>query len=167
MRRSSVFALLGCFLALMGVLGVSAFAQSGNPRVDSSLGTWKFIPENSSSTSSNPLKSRTEVVEAAPGGWYRVTRTDLRADGTSLQYSYTFKYDGKEYLVVGALFDTIAQTRLDANTTTFEVKRTGTPYHMKGRFTISEDGRTRTQVESGIGLDGKAAEVRRVYEKQQ
>ena len=94
-----------------------------------------------------------------------MTRTDVRANG-SLDYSYTFKFDGKEYPVTGALFDTIAQTRLDANTTPFEVKKAGTPYHMKGRFVISEDGKTRTQIERGIGLDGKPAEVTRIYDKQ-
>jgi len=41
---------------------------------------------------------------------------------TAVNYSFTFKYDGKEYPVTGAPFDTVSSKRIDANTTGWEVK---------------------------------------------
>jgi hypothetical protein len=93
----------------------AAITVTGIFGADSELGTWKFNPAKS--TPSN-LKSRTEVIEATPDGWMKVTRTELRADGINRTFNFTFKYDGKEYPVTGGTFDTIAQRRLDANTTT-------------------------------------------------
>ena len=68
--------------------------------------------------------------------------------------------------MTGGTFDTIAQKRLDENTTTFEVKMTGTAYHASGSFTVSKDGKPRTQIDRGIALDGKPFELIRIYEKQ-
>lgn len=133
---------------------------------DSSIGTWKLNVGKTKSTSTNPLQSRTEKYEVTPDGWVKITRTDQRADGTSQSYSYTLKYDGKEYPVVGALYDTISCKRLDANTTTFEVKKTGARYHTAGRFVISKDGKTRTQFSKGTDVDGKPYEATFVYDKQ-
>jgi hypothetical protein len=152
MRRTAATLFVGTAITVVGMFGA-----------DNELGTWKFNPAKS--TASN-LKSRTEVVEATPDGWMKVTRTELRADGINRIFSFTFKYDGKEYPVTGGTFDTIAQERLDANTTTFKVKKTGSQYQAAGRFTVSKDGKTRTQLDKGTGLDGKPFELTRVYDKQ-
>ena len=155
MQRIAAKLILGMAITAIGMFGA-----------DSEIGTWKFNAAKSKSTSRNQLTSRTEVIEATSDGWVKVTRTDQRADGASLNYSYTFKYDGKEYPVTGAIFDTIAQTRIDADTTTFEVKKTGSPYHAMGRMTVSKDGKTKTSIEKGIARDGKPFETTRIYEKQ-
>lgn len=133
---------------------------------DSSIGTWKLNLAKSTSTSTNALKSRTEVYETTPDGGVKITRTDQRADGTSLNYSYTFKYDGKEYPVTGALFDTISQKRVDANTTTIEVKKGSTPYHQTGRIVVSKDGKTRTMNVKGTDAAGKPVTATYVFDKQ-
>jgi hypothetical protein len=151
-RRIVATLVIGMAITAIGIFGA-----------DSSLRTWKFNPAKS--TASN-LRSRTEVIEEATDGWMKVTRTELRADRINRTFSFTFKYDGKEYPVTGGTFDTIAQKRLDENTTTFEVKMTGTAYHASGSFTVSKDGKTRTQIDKGIGLDGKPFELTRIYEKQ-
>jgi hypothetical protein len=142
-------------------MAITAIGMFG---ADSDLGTWKFNPAKS--TASN-LKSRTEVIEATPDGWMKVTRTELRTDGINRTFSFAFKYDGKEYPVTGGTFDTIAQERLDANTTTFRVKKTGSQYQAAGRFTVSKDGKTKTQIDKGTGLDGKPFELTRIYKKRQ
>ena len=152
MTRIATRLFVGLALTAIGMFGA-----------DSDIGTWNFNPVKS--TASN-LKSRTEVIEAAPDGAMKVTRTELRTNGVHRTFSFTFKYDGKEYPVTGGTFDTIAQKRLDANTTTFAVKMTGTAYHASGTFTVSKDGKIRTQIDKGIGLDGKPFELTRIYEKQ-
>lgn len=154
---SSLNRFVATLFASMAITAVGLFGA------DRELGTWKFNPAKS--TPSN-LKSRTEVIEATPDGWMKVTRTELRADGINRIFSFTFKYDGKDYPVTGGTFDTIAQERLDANTTTFKVKKTGSQYQAAGRFTVSRDGKIRTQLDKGTGLDGKPFELTRVYDKQ-
>ncbi len=132
---------------------------------DTSVGTWKLNSAKSTSTSSNALKSRTEVIESTSDGGFKATRTDGRTNG-NMSYSFTFKYDGKEYPVTGALFDTISQKRVDANTTTIEVKKHGSPYHQTGRVVVSKDGKTRTMTVKGIDAQGKPVTATYVFDKQ-
>ena len=73
----------------------------------------------------NPIFIAPAVPPLTIDSGVKVTRADQRVDGTSIHYSFTFKYDGKEYPVTGAPFDTISCKRLDANTTTCETKNTG------------------------------------------
>ena len=133
---------------------------------DSSLGTWKFNPAKSKSTITNQLKSRTDVLEATPDGGVKVTRTEERADGTSFDFSFTFKYDGKENPVAGGQFDTISAKRINANTTTWEIKKTGGKYNQTSRWVTAKDGKTRTQVTKGTDAEGKFLTATYVYDKQ-
>ena len=80
-------------------MAITAIGMFG---ADSSLGTWKYNAAKSKTTSTNPIKSQTDVREATPDGGVKVTRTGQLADGTPVNYSFTYKYDGKEYPVTGA-----------------------------------------------------------------
>jgi hypothetical protein len=124
-------------------------------------------PAKSKSTGANPIKSRTEVREATPDGGVKVTSTRQMADGTTINFSYTFKYDGKEYPVTGGPFDTISAKRVDANTTTTEVinKADGT-YHQTTQSVISKDGKTWTMTAEGTDAKGKPVTATIVFEKQ-
>jgi len=145
---------------------VLAITAIGVFAADSSLGTWKLNAEESKSTSPNPTKSQTDVREATPDGGVTVTRTGQLADGTTVNYSYTYKYDGKEYPVTGASFDTISVTRIDENTTSFEVRKTGGMYHATGRNIISKDGKTMTQNATGTDGEGKPVTSTVVFDRQ-
>jgi hypothetical protein len=83
-----------------------------------------------------------------------------------VNYSFTFNYDGKEYPVTGAPFDTVSSKRIDANTTSFETRKTGGKYHSTGRTVISKDGKTLTQTSTGTDADGKAVTQTLVFDKQ-
>jgi hypothetical protein len=144
-------------------LAITAIGMFG---ADSSLGTWKMNVAKSKSISTNPVKSRTDVYEATPDGGVKVTRTEVRADGTASNYSYTFKYDGKEYPVKGASYDTVSVKRIDAKTTNREIKKTGGLNHQTTRSVISKDGKTRTDTVKGTGSDGKPVDSTNVYDKQ-
>ena len=125
------------------VIGV-AITAIGMFGADSTVGTWKYNAAKSKTTNTNPIKSQTDVREATPDGGVKDTRTGQLMDGTPSNYTYTYKYDGKESPVTGAPFDTISVKRIDANTTSFEVKMTGGKYHLTGRNVISKDGKTLT-----------------------
>src|SRR5215510_16526683 len=94
LRRSSVVA------GVLGVLLASAAglltAQAGNPQV----GFWKMNMTKSKFSTGTGFKSATSRIEAVDGG-VRHTVDSVYIDGTSRQYSYTTKYDGKDMPVTG------------------------------------------------------------------
>ncbi len=134
---------------------------------DSSLGTWKLNVAKSKTTSTNPAKSRTEVWEATPDGGVKVTRSEQLTDGTAFNFSYAYKYDGKEYKATGGPFDTISVKRVDENTTSFAVvKKTDGTYNQTGQNVISKDGKTRTLTAKGTDAKGKPIAVTLIFDKQ-
>ena len=150
---------------LIGV-AVTAIAMFG---ADNSIGTWKRNVAKSKSTpaNKNPIKNLTLVYEAIDGG-VKTTATGERQDGTAINSSSSVKYDGKEYPVAGTgtPWDTTSVKQIDANTFTFESKKTGGKYHSKGRTVISKDGKTMTSTSKGTNADGQPTSVVAVYEKQ-
>lgn len=133
---------------------------------DSLMGTWKFNAAKSKSTSTNKIKSRTEVWEPTLDGGAKVTRTEEWADGSVIHTSYTFKFDGKKYPVAGAPWDTIAVKRVDANTTTFAIEKSEGKLRITGKNSISTDGKTKTLQSKGIDAQGKTVESTTVFDKQ-
>ena len=155
MRRTTAQLFIGMAITAIGMFGA-----------DSSLGTWKFNAAKSKSTSANPIKSQTDVREATPDGGVKVTRTGQMLDGTPSNYSYTYKYDGKEYPATGGPFDTISVKRIDANTTSYEVRKTGGKYYGAGRNVISRDGMTLTQISKGTDAEGRPVTYTAVFDRQ-
>ena len=133
---------------------------------DSMVGTWKLNAAKSKFTGSYVVKSQTDVREATPDGGLKVTREAQLGDGTAVKGSFTVKYDGKEYPATGLAFDVLSVKRVDPNTTTFEVKKTGGKYHVTGQTVISADGKTMTQTAKGTDADGKPISSTTVFDKQ-
>jgi hypothetical protein len=153
----------------LSVLMLIAFSAVGSSAADNTIGTWKRNIEKSKTTSSvaNPLKSSTMVREAIADGGVRVTNKGIRQDGTNVSWSYTAKYDGKEYAVSGdAPFDTIAIKQVDANTLTTTVFKKGGTYRTTGRSIVSKDGKTYTLRAKGTDQNGKPFNQTIVYDKQ-
>ena len=136
------------------VIGI-AIASVGMFGADVRLGNWKFNAAKSKSTSSNPIKVQTDAVEASPDGKVTTNRTGQMADGTAFKYSFSYKYDGRDYPVKGAPFDMISVKRIDANTTNYEVSKTGSKYQMKGQTVITRDAQTKTITSQGTDAAGK------------
>src|SRR5262245_54593296 len=109
--RRSFFAAGVLFVTVTVALVV---AQADNPQV----GFWKMNMERSKFSTGTGFKSATSRIEAVDGG-VRHTVDSVYIDGTSRQYSYTTKYDGKDMPVAGnsPYGDTTAITHVDANTT--------------------------------------------------
>ena len=132
---------------------------------DNSLGTWKRNFEKTTGSGPRTVKSLTTVREASDGG-VKVTVKGEYMDGTPINSSYSVKYDGKEYPVSGAPWDTISIKQIDANTFTSEAKKTGGKYHTMGRTVISKDGKTMTLTSKGTNAEGKPTTASIVSEKQ-
>ena len=133
---------------------------------DSSVGTWKLNTAKSKFTGSYVVKSQTDVREATPDGGVKVTRTGQLADGTPVKGSFAYKYDGKESSATGLAFDLLSVKRIDANKTSFDVKKTGGKYHVTGQNVISADGKTMTQTAKGTDAEGKPISSTVVFDKQ-
>ena len=151
--------LLTTLVVGLAVTAMGAFAA------DNSLGTWKLNMEKSKFTPSAPVKSLTSTREASDGG-VKVTTTGERADGTPINASYTAKYDGKDYPVTGAPYDTIAIKKANANTYTAKLKNKGDKYSTTARSVISRDGKTMTTAINGTDGKGEPISYTMVYEKQ-
>lgn len=152
-------------LALMVLAIVSMPAAFG---ADNSLGTWKVSLERSKYTPAPfPVKSLTSVREVAPGG-VKVSNTGERTDGTPINATYTAKYDGSPSSVSGegAPYDTVSIKQVDANTFTWDAKKTDGKYHSHGSIVVSPDGKTLTLTSEGTDADGNPMTATLVYDKQ-
>lgn len=157
MRRMFSRTLLVCAIATVAAFGA-----------DNSLGTWKMNLAKSKYTPEPiPLKSYTVTREAAPGG-VKVTILGERSDGAIINATYTAKYDGSATAVGGSgtPYDTMAVKQVDANTFTFEAKKTGGKYQATGRQEVSKDRKTLTIMSKGTNADGKVMSLTLVTEKQ-
>jgi hypothetical protein len=155
MQRIAAKLLIGVAITVVGMFAA-----------DNSIGTWKYNPAKSKSSSPSTFKGRTDVREATPEGGVKVTRTEESPTGAPSNASFAFKYDGKEYPATGARFDTISSKQIDANTSTWEVKRSDGKYHRTGKNVVSKDGKTLTQTFKGTDTEGKPVHGTNVYEKQ-
>jgi len=132
---------------------------------DSSIGTWQRNVAESKTTPAvkNPITSLTIVNEAGEGG-VRMTVNGERQDGTVIKSGATVKYDGKDYPVAGAPWDTISMKQIDANTFTSEAKMTGGKYHVTSRTVISNNGKTMTTTTEGTNAEGEPLTATAVYD---
>ena len=149
---------------VLAVLAITAVAALG---ADNSIGTWKVNVAKSKYTPAPfPVKSLTSVQEAAPDG-VKVTNTGER-DGSSINASYTAKYDGSWATVTGtgSPYDSISIKQVNANTLTYEAKQTNGKYRASGRTVISSDGKTMTTKAKGTDANGAPMTLTLVYEKQ-
>jgi hypothetical protein len=144
------------------VLVITAMGAFG---ADESLGTWKLNIGKSKFNPTAPVKSLITTREAAEGG-VKLTTTGEQADGIKINSSYQAKYDGNDYPVTGAPWDTIAIKQVDSNTFTTVTKNTGGKYRSTGRTVISKDGKTMTTTSKGINAEGKPFNYSMVWEKQ-
>lgn len=159
-RSSLVAALLGVILASAAAARMAA--QADNPQI----GFWKMNMTKSKFSTGTGFKSATSRIEAVAGG-VRHTVDSVYIDGTSRQYSYTTKYDGKDMPVTGnsPYGDTTAISHVDANTTR-------TVYKNKGQVTViqisvvSPDRKTRTVTTTGTNPAGRAVDNLSVYDRQ-
>ncbi|MGA8739622.1 MAG: hypothetical protein WB561_00385 [Terracidiphilus sp.] len=152
-------------LALATLAIASTTAAFG---ADHSLGTWKVNVEKSTyNPGTFPIKSLTSVREAADGG-VKVTSTGERADGTAVNATYTAKYDGSPSSVSGegSPYDTVSIKQTDANTFTWDAKKSTGQYHAHGRIVVSSDGKTMTMRATGTDANGRPMAVTLVYDKQ-
>jgi len=157
MRRMFSRALLVCAIVTVAAYGA-----------DNSRGIWKMnLAKCKYTPGPIPLKKYMVTREAARGG-VKVTILGERTDGTIINATYRAKFDGSATAVEGrgAPYDTVSIKQVDANTFTYEMKKTGGKYQASGRMEVSKDGRTFTMMSTGTDGDGNPMSMTLVTEKQ-
>jgi hypothetical protein len=149
------------FLALSLVASGVLQAQE-NPFV----GAWKMnVAKSKFGGSLKPPQSATRTVVTQDGG-LKVTQEETSADGTQSAYSYTTDLDGKDSPVSGrASFDTVAASRVDANTYTNIVKKASKTVRTTTTV-VSKDGKVTTVTGKGVNAQGQPISFTAVYDKQ-
>jgi hypothetical protein len=149
------------FLAAAVLIGISSgmlLAQTGSPLV----GTWKLNVAKSKS----PFKSGSTTITAVGEG-IKFTVDLVSTDGVKSHWEFTANLDGKDVPVTGEnpYGDTVALTRVDANTLRIANKYQGKPTttHM---IVVAPDGKTRTSSAKGTDKAGKPIDAVSFYEKQ-
>ena len=131
------------------------------------VGTWKLNVTKSKFTGASAPTSETRT-EVAQGDGFKVTYEGIAADGRPISYSYTTNLDGKDSPYSGREpngADTLAVTRVDANTRTVIHKKAGkTLYTTRG--VVSKDGKVLTITSKGTNAQGQPISVTRVWDKQ-
>jgi hypothetical protein len=158
-RRMPLFAVVA--VALGVILGGTVLAQS-----DSNLGTWMLNVPKSKFEPGPPPMSLTRVTEVWDTNGIKTTATVVAADGTRATSSFSAHYDGKDYKVTGVPgIDTIALTRVNANTIAFTIK-TGGKVVETAKLVVSKNGKMHTLTATGTSAKGETVHNMEVFEKQ-
>lgn len=154
--------------ALIG--GTLVLAFLGSPHLtaqgsDAGLGTWKLDVAKSKYSPGLPPKSQTAKYEVWQDGFKRTIDT-VNAEGQTTHTEVVFKYDGKEYPVLGAAEPTtITWKRIDDHTAE-QVERVNGKVTVTRRRVISRDGRTATITTTGANAQGQTVNTTIIQTKQ-
>ena len=149
-------------LGLLVVFAGTTLAQPGS----SNLGTWKLNLAKSTFAPGTAPKSAT-FTNVVAGAGIKSTSDSVRADGTAVHSENTEVYDGKDYPISGNSLngDTVAGTRVDANTLKFVYKKNG-KITVTSTNVASSDGKTYTVTAKGTNTLGQTVNTVAVYDKQ-
>jgi hypothetical protein len=134
---------------------------------DAHIGVWK---QNFAQTKLVPPpigpqpQSITRTYEKFGDG-LKATFVTISADGKRTTTTYSAHFDGKDYPVTGANFDTIALKKIDNYSFSNVNKRAGKVVNA-GTNVVSKDGKTMTFTSKGTNAQGQPTSGVVVFEKQ-
>ena len=151
-----------------GVAVLIAFAASAATTTaqgkDPWAGTWKLNVAKSS-YSPGPGPKSTTVVITAPDGGISQTVDTVPATGAAQHWTVTAKFDGKEVAVKGnPTADMMSFKKISDRSYEITSKKGGKTTST-GRVSVSADGKTRTNVQTGTTGDGKPSKNTLVFDK--
>jgi hypothetical protein len=156
-RRIAIFVTLAATLLMAGSFSVAVAA----PEPDPLLGTWKLNIEKSTFHFSVAPRSNVHRYTAFGPDGITATADVVDADGKQIHFTYSIKFDGKFYPVIGdPARDMTSLKRFDTYTGEGANKNNGKVINTS-RHELSKDGKTLT-----VTLKGPKGTDIRVYEKQ-
>jgi hypothetical protein len=131
------------------------------------VGTWKLNVAKSTFSGATAPKNMTRTI-TADGDNVTYSFDGTAADGSPLKYSFTVKYDGKDYATTGTGpngSDHINLKQVNSHMTQGTLK-IGDKVVATVHTTVSHDGKTTTVNSKGTDKDGKPVKQNQVYDKQ-
>jgi hypothetical protein len=158
----------GMLLFLTLLVSVGAWAQN-----DPLVGTWKMNLAKSKFSPGPAPKSPTTTKIATVAGGIRIVTDGVNAEGQATHTDATAKFDGKEYprkAMAGGkpdttVYDSIAVKKTDAYNYEITEKMNGQMFGVV-RWTISQDGKTRTITGTGKNAQGQTTNNVTVWDRQ-
>lgn len=149
---------------LAGVL--LSFASSAPAQNNTFFGTWRQNLSKSKIARGAPQKDRILVISPyGQNGWMRVVLNQSQK-GEWMEEHFLVTLDGKDYPTMGNDPRMVSVKRIDGSTVEVSLKRDGKVSSVQ-RLTLSPDGKTLTQLGSGIDGNGERYENDlRVYDRQ-
>jgi hypothetical protein len=150
-------------IAVLAAVGSSSLYAQGNAVV----GTWKLNLTKSKFDPGPAPKSLTRKV-VAEGDGLKYSFEGVSADGKPVAYSFTVKFDGKDYPITGSIpsgADSISIKRVDANNYEATLKKAGKVL-ATSKATVSADGKVTTVESTGTNAAGAKVHDVQVYDKQ-
>jgi hypothetical protein len=158
LKSARKFLILAAFAVALSPLAAPA------AETDPVLGTWKLNVAQSKFSPGPAPKSQTRTYKDSNGST-ALNWTQAGADGKEMTVSTTYKYDGKDYPVTGADFDTVSLKKVDDRTVESTQKKAGKVVGTTMR-TVSKDGKTLTLKSKGTNAAGVAHDNTLVFDKQ-
>jgi hypothetical protein len=132
---------------------------------DPQVGAWRLNVAKSKYSPGPAPKSANTKIEAAGAGT-KVVVDQVLSDDTVRHWEFTANYDGKDSPVTGNPdADTVARTRIDANTVQ-TISKKGGKVMTTQTSAVSSDGKTRTVTTKGVNASGQQVNNVAVYERQ-
>lgn len=160
MRTRTLVAGVAVLVAL-AAFAATTTAQGKEPWV----GTWKLNLAKST-YSPGPAPKSTTVVITAPNGGISQTVDIVPATGAAVHWVATGKFDSKDVAVKGNPNGDMVSFR-KINDRSYEVvTKKGGKTVQTSIVEISADGKTRTNMQTGVTADGKPLKNKAVYDRQ-
>jgi hypothetical protein len=148
-------------LLLLLVCPLLSLAAADDPLI----GTWQLNTAKSSFSPGPTPQSATVKFEVAGDG-VKQTVTNTSAAGTTVTFSMTYKFDGKDYPVAGdASRDTVSWSRPDPFTLIGNSKK-GDKVTITQRRVLSADGKTFTTITTGTNARSQSVNNTEFFEKE-
>ena len=146
---------------ILGLALLSIFAMPSMAQDDPLFGTWRLNLAKSTFHFSQAPKSSVHKYEPFGSDGVKATADLVDADGKNIHFTYSLKFDGKFYPVIGdPARDMTSLKRFDVYTGEGANMKDGKVINTS-RHVLSKDGKTLTVTLKGV----KGTDIR-VYEKQ-
>lgn len=135
-------------------LCATVLAATAAQAADNLLGTWTLNIAKSKYDPGPAPKSQTTVLEGTADGQVRERGNRVNADGSTTQWQWTAKFDGKDYPVKGDPDrDTVSLKKIDDNTVEVTNKKAGKVTNTM-KIVVAKDGKSRTNEASFTNAKG-------------
>ena len=159
MRKISSLVIAG--VAFIGALSFAATASAQNP-----VGVWKVNLAKSKYSPGPAPKSATITTTATADSGFKSVTEAVPATGAPTKSEVTWKFDGKDYPVMGNPNTTSqSYTKVDATHYTV-VSKAGGKVTVTAKVVLAADGKSRTVTQTGMDAQGKPVNNVIFYDKQ-